>query len=394
MSTTAGPDARPHVVAAFSARLHEVLDGLLEAPVWSMSAAEQRTVLVELSRAESRICQLRLRVVAAADRADAVADTGATSTAAWLAHRTRQLRSSAHADVRLARLLDDTYAATRDAWARGLVDAGQARVIVAAVGRLPGSASATVRERAEKHLIELAAHHDEKALKVLGRRVFEVVDPRAADAEDGRRLAVEEASAARATSLHLFDTGDGTHTGRFTIASLHALMLTKMLHALVALPHPAPAKTGPGAPAVPREPPGSRPEQLGQAFGELLERMPADRLPRSGGVSATVVALLDYATLLSGTGAAKLDTGELISASLARRLACQAGVIPTVYQRLLGGRSVVLDMGRRSRFHTEHQRIALDLEQGGCTADGCDRPAGWCQVDLPGFHGQILDCAA
>jgi hypothetical protein len=190
MSTTAGPDARPHVVAAFSARLHEVLDGLLEAPVWSMSAAEQRTVLVELSRAESRICQLRLRVVAAADRADAVADSGATSTAAWLAHRTRQLRSSAHADVRLARLLDDTYAATRDAWARGLVDAGQARVIVAAVGRLPGSASATVRERAEKHLIELAAHHDEKALKVLGRRVFEVVDPRAADAEDGRRLAV------------------------------------------------------------------------------------------------------------------------------------------------------------------------------------------------------------
>jgi Domain of unknown function (DUF222) len=135
MSTTAGPDARPHVVAAFSARLHEVLDGLLEAPVWSMSAAEQRTVLVELSRAESRICELRLRVVAAADRADAVADTGATSTAAWWAHRTRQLRSSAHADVRLARLLDDTYAATRDAWARGLVDAGQARVIVAALGR-------------------------------------------------------------------------------------------------------------------------------------------------------------------------------------------------------------------------------------------------------------------
>jgi hypothetical protein len=168
-------------------------------------------------------------------------------------------------------------------------------------------------------------------------------------------------------------------------------MLTKMLHALVALPHPAPAKTGPGAPAVPREPPGSRPEQLGQAFGELLERMPADRLPRSGGVSATVVVLLDYATLLSGTGAAKLDTGELISASLARRLACQAGVIPTVYQRLLGGRSVVLDMGRRSRFHTEHQRIALDLEQGGCTADGCDRPAGWCQAhhEIPWQDGGV-----
>jgi hypothetical protein len=37
-------------------------------------------------------------------------------------------------------------------------------------------------------------------------------------------------------------------------------------------------------------------------------------------------------------------------------------------------------LGRKTRFHTEPQRIALALEQGGCTAEGCDWPPGMCQV--------------
>jgi hypothetical protein len=119
---------------------------------------------------------------------------------------------------------------------------------------------------------------------------------------------------------------------------------------------------------------------MGQAFCDLLERMAAHRLPRAGGVSATVVVLLDYDQLLSGLGTARLDTGEPLSAAQARRLACEAGIIPAVYRRVLGGRSVVLDLGRRRRFHTEHQRIALGIEQGGCTAEGCDRPPGWCHA--------------
>ena len=42
-------------------------------------------------------------------------------------------------------------------------------------------------------------------------------------------------------------------------------------------------------------------------------------------------------------------------------------------------------MGRKRRLHTEHMRIALCVEQGGCTAERCDRPAGWCHAhhDVP-----------
>lgn len=37
-------------------------------------------------------------------------------------------------------------------------------------------------------------------------------------------------------------------------------------------------------------------------------------------------------------------------------------------------------MGVRTRLHSEHQRIALAIHDGGCTAVGCDRPPRWRQA--------------
>jgi hypothetical protein len=49
---------------------------------------------------------------------------------------------------------------------------------------------------------------------------------------------------------------------------------------------------------------------------------------------------------------------------------------------VLGGPPVVLDVGRRARFHTESQRNALTVRDGGCTAEGCcHRPPGWTESD-------------
>ncbi|MGZ4466647.1 MAG: HNH endonuclease signature motif containing protein, partial [Nocardioides sp.] len=42
--------------------------------------------------------------------------------------------------------------------------------------------------------------------------------------------------------------------------------------------------------------------------------------------------------------------------------------------------SQVLDLGRKRRFYSESQRIALGIEQGGCTAEGCDWPPGLCHA--------------
>ncbi len=81
-------------------------------------------------------------------------------------------------------------------------------------------------------------------------------------------------------------------------------------------------------------------------------------------------------TLKGGLKAAQLDTGHRISPGQARRLACRAGIIPAV----LGSNSQVLDLGRKTRFHTEPSASPSAIEQGGCTAEGCDWPPGMCHA--------------
>jgi hypothetical protein len=110
------------------------------------------------------------------------------------------------------------------------------------------------------------------------------------------------------------------------------------------------------------------------AFVELLEHLPTDHL--TGKVAATVVVTLDYDKLRAAIGAAHLDTGTELSASEVRRLACNAGIVPTV----LGGASLPLDVGRSKRLYTEAQRVALATAYHECAAEACDRPMAWCEV--------------
>jgi hypothetical protein len=88
---------------------------------------------------------------------------------------------------------------------------------------------------------------------------------------------------------------------------------------------------------------------------------------------------MSYETLMGDLKAAKLDTGEHISADLARRIACEAAIIPAV----LGGTSEVLDLGRSRRFHSRAQRIKATIEQGGCLEEGCDAPPAFTQMHHP-----------
>ncbi len=83
--------------------------------------------------------------------------------------------------------------------------------------------------------------------------------------------------------------------------------------------------------------------------------------------------------------AATLDTGDHISAGTARRLACTAGLIPAV----LGGPSLPLDLGRRTRLFTDTHRIALATRYTSCAATGCDRPYAWTELHHrdPWSHG-------
>ena len=169
----------------------------------------------------------------------------------------------------------------------------------------------------------------------------------------------------------MYDDGHGKVHGRFTTDTLTGAALKKALHAIAAPRHQA--SKGPLGERRPT------PERLGQAFTEYVRRYPTTRLPKAGGLNATVVVLMDLDTLTGGLKAAHLDTGEPISPGAARRLACEAGIIPAV----LNGSSQVLDLGRKKRFYTEAQRIAKTIEAGGCEIEGCDAPPGQTHLHHP-----------
>jgi hypothetical protein len=118
------------------------------------------------------------------------------------------------------------------------------------------------------------------------------------------------------------------------------------------------------------------PRRRGEAFCALLENLPVSGLPKHGGTATSVMVILDLDGLRARTGYAEMSTGDLVTADQAPRLACQAGIIPVV----LGGRGVVLDLGRTRRLFSPAQRQTMALRDRGCTADGCDVPAAWCEA--------------
>lgn len=364
-----------HPAARAARVLDDELASIVDVPLWSMPASQAAEVLVTLARVRSRLDAFLLRVLHHAEVVGVGSDSGARSAAAWWAHETRVTRAEAARLARLGVVLEE-HGDVASALGTGEIRTDQARAVVDAVDALPDDLPEGVAAAAKEWLLAAAGEHDAKALRVLGRRVLEVVDPAAADAEEARRLESEEEDARAAASFTMVDDGYGRCHGRFSIPSLHGAMLRKQLLALA-----APGRQTTDADAGRTL---SR-HRMGLAFLEYVESRPGDSVPSAGGVSATLVVTLDLDTLMGGLRAASLDTGERISAGEARRLACRAGIIPIV----MGGPSVVLDVGRRRRLHSEPQRIALGLRDGGCTAAGCDVPPGLCHAhhDVPWSRG-------
>ena len=408
-STTTEPPATVtgHVLVRFARAVEDALDRVEGVSCLSMSEGEAADAVLALTRAQARIAELRLRTVAQADARDVARQDASASTGAWLAHRTVQTRGGACADVRLATALAGEFEATRAALASGVILEEQARVIVRAVRALPAGVSEEIRRKGEQHLLERAGEFNAAELARMGRHLFEVLDPEEADRRLGKKLAEEQRAADRKTFLQLHDNGDGTVSGRFKIPVLTATQLTRGLAAILAPRHQRAANAAGGAGRVmhpdrhplgaddwqhPRPPdqpetshqaepgePGeaerrllTRPEKLGRAFVAFIERFPADKLPKLGGLNATVVVTMTLEQLRGELeGACLLDTGEHISAGAAFRLACEAGIVPAV----LNTRGEPLYLARKARLFSEPQRLAMGLRDKGCTAESCTRPA-------------------
>jgi hypothetical protein len=333
-----------------------------------MSTADKEAALVALAEARSQLDALSARVLAASD--DVGEAHGLRDAAAWLAVETRTTRREARRGLALGRAMD-AHPAVASALSAGTLRTEQACVVAEAVDALPARVDADTRWRAEAALLELARDHDALDLRQIGKRILDVVAPEVGERHEATVLAAEEARADAGVELVLVDDGAGRCHGRFEAPSHVGKMLKRHL---LALANPARHTED----ELKDESGGWKPlrRRLGEAFVEYVERYPEGRTPQTAGVNATVVVTMTLEQLLAESDTAQLDDGTRMSAGQARRLACEAGIIPAV----LDSRSVPLDLGRRTRLFTKAQRIALGLRDGGCTATGCETSASGCHA--------------
>ncbi len=127
----------------------------------------------------------------------------------------------------------------------------------------------------------------------------------------------------------------------------------------------------------------------------------AGDVPAHGLDRPQVHITLDMDTLTTGLGRVGLigvgDGVDGVSAGEARRLACDAGLVPMV----LGGASKPLDVGRTHRLITPAIRTALMQRDQGCVFPGCSaQPAGceahhiipWWRGGDTSLHNGVLLC--
>ncbi|WP_062302263.1 HNH endonuclease [Demequina subtropica] len=91
--------------------------------------------------------------------------------------------------------------------------------------------------------------------------------------------------------------------------------------------------------------------------------------------TTTVVVRVSETDLRAGVGLGEVDgCSRPVDIATARRLAATAFVVPAV----LGSKSELLDLGRRTYPFTRAQRIALGERDGGCAF--CGVPPAWCEA--------------
>ncbi|HEX4103798.1 MAG TPA: DUF222 domain-containing protein, partial [Pseudonocardiaceae bacterium] len=250
---------------------------------------------------------------------------------------------------------------TAEALAAGEIGPAQVRVITETMGAIPAWVSAVERDAAEADLARHARSFHPTSLHKIGQRILGCLDP------DGRQPRDEPQPDPGAGELRMWDRRDGRLGLEGYLEPEHRAAVRSLIEQLAA---PRPAIAG-----IPD--PRSGPQRNADALLEVcgLARAAQD-CPSTAGEPPHLTVTIDWEALRTGLGVATLDYGTLISASDARRWACDAKIIPVV----LGGRSEPLDVGRALRTVPLSIRRALVARDRGCAFPGCDRPPGMCQA--------------
>jgi hypothetical protein len=314
--------------------------------------------LRELCAARDALDGLIAEHLRVAEARDATVGDRGVREARWLQLECRLSGKDAKDRMAVARSLGQRPSLA-SALAEGAIGQDAAVVIARTIEAMPMAHQAA----AEAELVERAREWDVDSL----RRI----------AATAKRVALvgakaEEAAQRRHESrgLTISPTFDGMH-------HLSGLLDAEAAATVLAALSPLAARLGP-------EDTRWKAQRMADALRELAgHALACGGLPDSGGERPQIMVTIDHETLSSQIrdawaqiGIMTGQPGEAIRAEDARRIACDASVIPV----LLGANGEVLDIGRASRTFTAAIRRAARLRDGGCAFPGCDAGLDRCEL--------------
>jgi hypothetical protein len=338
----------------------------------SLSGGEHLATLKEIAIRIRRDYALMLDTIAELDHAQTAQFAGYATLPALLAEVLHIARGDATRMVTHAELVAETvtpigYTApaklpkVREALHEGALDPKHVDAIARVVKDVPNWASYEHRDLVETTLTDTARVCTARVVAEHGRVLLTHIN------QDSANPKLEDEQAEPTNTFHYSRTRNGGIKYRGQMDAESADELEAMMGPLA-----KPQKQPDGSPD-----PRSVPERQGDAVCDIVHlAAKSDGLPKQGGSRPHLNVHLDLNVLIDAVGTATLDSGTPLCPSAARRLGCDAEVIPIV----LNGDSVPLDVGRSRRLVKPAQRKALIARDHGCAYPGCTLAARWCDA--------------
>lgn len=320
---------------------------------WTADSLSGR--LLDLLETRDRLDAELARAAARWQSIRAWEDDGALSPVAWLNHRAPLTSADAAQLVKTGKVVfqcPQLAAALR----QGRTTAAH----VGALARVVSPRRASLLADHEEVLADQAEQLSIRDYTTLVRRWATIAEDHLAADNHGEHRPHNQ--------LHAAITFDGWLDGNFRIDPVNAPRFLATLDHL-APPDPADAPDGVRSLA----------ERRGDALADLASRY--HQGGKAGANPPNIDVLVDVAFLNGDTpelARARCEVegiGPVTRAAL-EQIRCGA----TLRRLVMAGESIVLDMGRRTRFATPAQARAVRIRDGGCIFPSCDRPGNWCEI--------------
>ncbi len=338
-----------------AAQLHALAAELAAAIDTNTSGVLAVEILPELLGAVRQGELALVRAIERADRSGAYAVDGAASTAAFVRQLSGESDGWVSKRVQAGRALADRMPVTAKAFEAGELGLDHATVIVQATRDLQHDLAAEL----EAFLAEQAPPLTPRQLRVVAEEVLAAAAPEQSADEAARKHAAQR--------LNLSETLDGRWRLDGWLDAEAGLIVSQAIASFTRKPDP-------DGDVLTESAPSRRAEALVQMARHATAH--AETCHGEGGGRHTVNVGLSHQALLDGLGTAGTPDGQRLPAATARRMACDAAIIPAVY----GADSEILDFGRRTRTISAGLRHFLTARDGGCTWPGCDRPPSYTEA--------------